>query len=32
VAQAAGEFQGEWIATLNKNQTTQETITINREL
>jgi tetratricopeptide (TPR) repeat protein len=32
VAQATGEFQGEWMATLNKNQLTQETITINREL
>jgi cytochrome c-type biogenesis protein CcmI len=32
VAQSAGEFQGEWIATLNSNQTTQETITIDREL
>ena len=32
VAQSAGEFQGEWIATLSVNQMTQETITIDREL
>lgn len=32
VAQSAGEFQGEWMATLSANQMTQETITINREL
>lgn len=32
VAQSPGEFQGEWIATLNANQITQETITIDREL
>ena len=32
VAQAAGEFQGEWIATLSKNEMTQEIITIDREL
>ena len=32
VAQATGEFQGEWIATLRANQLTQETITIDKEL
>jgi cytochrome c-type biogenesis protein CcmI len=32
VAQAAGEFQGEWMATLVANEMTQETITIDREL
>jgi hypothetical protein len=32
VAQSAGEFQGEWMATLSANQTTQETILIDREL
>jgi len=32
VAQSAGEFQGEWMATLSANQMTQETITIDREL
>jgi cytochrome c-type biogenesis protein CcmI len=32
VAQSAGEFQGEWMATLTANKMTQETITINREL
>jgi cytochrome c-type biogenesis protein CcmI len=32
VAQATGEFQGEWIATLRANQITQETITIDKEL
>ena len=32
VAQSAGEFQGEWIATLNENQLTQETIMIDKEL
>ena len=32
VAQAAGEFQGEWVATLVANDMTQETITIDREL
>lgn len=30
--QSAGDFQGEWIATLSANQMTQETITIDREL
>lgn len=32
VAEATGEFQGEWMATLNTNQLTQESITIDREL
>ncbi len=32
VAQATGELQGEWIATLRANQITQETITIDKEL
>lgn len=32
VAQAAGEFQGEWIATLSSEQMTQETILIDKEL
>jgi cytochrome c-type biogenesis protein CcmI len=32
VAQEAGEFQGEWIATLSTNEMTQETIMIDREL
>ncbi|AGH43725.1 c-type cytochrome biogenesis protein CcmI [Paraglaciecola psychrophila] len=30
--ESAGDFQGELIATLSTNETTQETITINREL
>jgi cytochrome c-type biogenesis protein CcmI len=30
--ESAGDFQGELIATLSANETTQETITINREL
>ena len=32
VAQATGEFQGEWVATLRANQITQESIMINKEL
>jgi hypothetical protein len=32
VAKSAGEFQGEWTATLSANQMTQETIMIDREL
>lgn len=32
VAQATGEFQGEWIATLRANQITQESIMIDKEL
>jgi cytochrome c-type biogenesis protein CcmI len=30
--QSAGDFQGEWMATLNPNQMTQETIMIDKEL
>jgi hypothetical protein len=30
--ESVGDFQGELIATLSANETTQETITINREL
>jgi hypothetical protein len=30
--ESVGDFQGELIATLSENQTTQETITIDREL
>jgi hypothetical protein len=30
--ESAGDFQGELIVTLSANETTQETITINREL
>jgi tetratricopeptide (TPR) repeat protein len=32
VIQSAGDFQGEWMATLNPNQMTQETIMIDKEL
>lgn len=32
VTQSAGDFQGEWMATLSANQMTQETITIDKEL
>jgi cytochrome c-type biogenesis protein CcmI len=32
VTQSAGDFQGEWMAILSPNQTTKETITIDKEL